>query len=87
MTAPPGVTVLTGGTGPQAVDPLTAWRRARRADALRVLARTDLATRAWTPRASPARAVRDTAPRGVLVTPAGRRLLDEAVAGPHPDRS
>lgn len=63
-------------------DGLTAWHRGRRADALRVLARTDLATRAWTLRAAPARAVRDTALRGALTTPAGRRLLAEAVAGP-----
>ncbi|MGW7316442.1 FAD-dependent oxidoreductase [Streptomyces sp. NPDC054865] len=81
------LTALPGDTGPQAVDPLTAWRRARRADALRVLARTDLATRAWTLRASPARAVRATTLRGLLGTPAGRRLPAEAVAGPHPDRS
>ncbi|MFD5410176.1 FAD-dependent oxidoreductase [Streptomyces nojiriensis] len=64
---------------------LTAWRRARRADALGVLARTDLATRAWTLRSAPARAVRDTAVRGALTTAAGRRLLAEAVAGPRPD--
>ncbi|MFF3013407.1 FAD-dependent oxidoreductase [Streptomyces sp. NPDC057939] len=83
----PEVTALPGGPAPRAVDPLTAWRRARRAEALRVLARTDLATRAWTLRASPARAVRDTALRGVLGTPAGRRLLAEAVAGPNPGRS
>ncbi|MEU4492895.1 hypothetical protein AB0F96_05395, partial [Streptomyces sp. NPDC023998] len=54
---------------------------------LRVLARTDLATRAWALRSAPARAVRDTALRGVLTTPAGRRLLAEAVAGPRPARS
>ncbi|MET9638585.1 NAD(P)/FAD-dependent oxidoreductase [Streptomyces virginiae] len=69
------------GAGP---DGLAAWRRGRRADALRVLARTDLATRAWTLRAAPARAVRDTALRGALTTSAGRRLLAEAVAGPRP---
>ncbi|MFI8344681.1 FAD-dependent oxidoreductase [Streptomyces sp. NPDC085639] len=63
---------------------LAAWRRARRADALGVLARTDLATRAWTLRSAPARAVRDTAVRGTLTTAAGRRLLAEAVAGPRP---
>ncbi|MFF4389570.1 FAD-dependent oxidoreductase [Streptomyces sp. NPDC001552] len=63
---------------------LAAWRRARRADALGVLARTDLATRAWTLRSAPARAVRDTAVRGALTTAAGRRLLAEAVAGPRP---
>ncbi|MFD8888884.1 FAD-dependent oxidoreductase [Streptomyces sp. NPDC059566] len=63
---------------------LAAWRRARRADALSVLARTDLATRAWTLRSAPARAVRDTAVRGALTTAAGRRLLAEAVAGPRP---
>ncbi|MEU2157991.1 NAD(P)/FAD-dependent oxidoreductase [Streptomyces sp. NPDC019396] len=73
--------------GGAAADGLTAWRRARRADALRVLARTDLATRAWTLRSAPARAVRDTVLRGVLTTPAGRRLLVEAVAGPRPGRS
>ncbi|MGW6878754.1 FAD-dependent oxidoreductase [Streptomyces goshikiensis] len=69
---------------PRAADAegLAAWRRARRADALGVLARTDLATRAWTLRSAPARAVRDTALRGVLTTPAGRRLLAESVAGP-----
>ncbi|MFD5488736.1 NAD(P)/FAD-dependent oxidoreductase [Streptomyces sp. INR7] len=67
------------GAGP---DGLAAWRRGRRADALRVLARTDLATRAWTLRAAPARTVRDTVLRGALGTPAGRRLLAEAVAGP-----
>ncbi|MFD5427155.1 FAD-dependent oxidoreductase [Streptomyces sp. NPDC127084] len=66
-------------------DGLSRWRRARRADALRVLARTGLATRAWTLRSAPARAVRDTALRGVLTTPAGRRLLAEAVAGPRPE--
>ncbi|MFG2982230.1 FAD-dependent oxidoreductase [Streptomyces sp. NPDC048258] len=78
--------VLPGATarGGPAADALTAWRRARRADALRVLARTDLATRAWTLRSAPARAVRDTALRGVLTTPGGRRLLAEAVAGPRP---
>ncbi|WP_051779012.1 FAD-dependent oxidoreductase [Streptomyces sp. NRRL S-241] len=63
---------------------LEAWRRSRRADALGVLARTDLATRAWTLRSAPARAVRDTAVRGALTTAAGRRLLAEAVAGPRP---
>jgi 2-polyprenyl-6-methoxyphenol hydroxylase-like FAD-dependent oxidoreductase len=68
-------------------DGLRAWRRARRADALRVLARTDLATRAWTLRSAPARAVRDTALRGVLGTAAGRRLLAEAVAGPRQART
>ncbi len=73
--------------GGPAADGLTAWRRARRADALRVLARTDLATRAWTLRSAPARAVRDTALRGVLTTPAGRRLLAEAAAGPRRPRS
>ncbi|MFD5546430.1 FAD-dependent oxidoreductase [Streptomyces goshikiensis] len=69
---------------PRAADAegLAAWRRARRADALGVLARTDLATRVWTLRSAPARAVRDTALRGVLTTPAGRRLLAESVAGP-----
>ncbi|MFJ6949287.1 hypothetical protein ACISU4_32435, partial [Streptomyces wuyuanensis] len=61
---------------------LAAWRRARRSDAVGVLARTDLATRAWVLRSAPARTVRDTALRGVLATPAGRRLLAEAVAGP-----
>ncbi len=66
---------------------LTAWRRSRRADALGVLARTDLATRAWTLRSAPARAVRDAALRGVLTTRTGRRLLAESVAGPHPGRS
>ncbi|MEU6294207.1 FAD-dependent oxidoreductase [Streptomyces erythrochromogenes] len=65
-------------------DGLAAWRRGRRADALRVLARTDLATHAWTLRAAPARAVRDTALRAALTTSPGRRLLAEAVAGPHP---
>ncbi|MFB6512486.1 FAD-dependent oxidoreductase [Streptomyces virginiae] len=63
---------------------LAAWRRARRADALGVLARTDLATRAWTLRSAPARAVRDTVVRGALTTAAGRRLIAEAVAGPRP---
>ncbi|MEU6486479.1 NAD(P)/FAD-dependent oxidoreductase [Streptomyces sp. NPDC046887] len=72
--------------GGPAADGLTAWRRARRADALAVLARTDLATRAWTLRAAPARAARDTALRGVLTTPAGRRLLAESIAGPRPRR-
>ncbi|MFJ1566037.1 FAD-dependent oxidoreductase [Streptomyces erythrochromogenes] len=65
-------------------DGLAAWRRGRRADALRVPARTDLATRAWTLRAAPARAVRDTALRGALTMPTGRRLFAEAVAGPRP---
>ncbi|MFD8192551.1 hypothetical protein [Streptomyces wuyuanensis] len=51
-----------------------------------MLARTDLATRAWVLRSAPARAVRDTALRGDLATPAGRRLLAEAVAGPRPTR-
>ncbi|MCS0637663.1 FAD-dependent monooxygenase [Streptomyces sp. LP05-1] len=78
----PGATAR-GGPAPGG---LTAWRHARRADALRVPARTDLATRAWTLRAAPARAVRDTALRGVLAVPADRRLLTEAVAGPHPLR-
>ncbi|MFD7611656.1 FAD-dependent oxidoreductase [Streptomyces sp. NPDC059828] len=73
--------------GGAAADGLTAWRRARRADALRVLARTDLATRAWTLRSAPARAVRDMALRGMLTAPAGRRLLVEAVAGPRSGRS
>ncbi|MFJ3922108.1 FAD-dependent oxidoreductase [Streptomyces sp. NPDC090022] len=73
-----------GGPG---ADALTAWRRSRRADALGVLTRTDLATRAWTLRSAPARAVRDTALRGVLTTPAGRRMLAEAVAGPRPARA
>ncbi|MGW6848297.1 FAD-dependent oxidoreductase [Streptomyces virginiae] len=63
---------------------LAAWRRTRRADALGVLARTDLATRTWTLRSAPARAVRDTAVRGALTTAAGRRLLAGAVAGPRP---
>ncbi|WKD30728.1 FAD-dependent oxidoreductase [Streptomyces xanthophaeus] len=66
---------------------LAAWRRARRADARGVLARTDLATRAWTLRSAPARAVRDTALRGALTTAAGRRLLAESVAGPRPTPS
>ncbi|MER6449281.1 FAD-dependent oxidoreductase [Streptomyces venezuelae] len=66
---------------------LAAWRRDRRADALGVLARTDLATRAWTLRSAPARAVRDTALRGALTTAAGRRLLAEAVAGPRAGRA
>ncbi|MFD9518384.1 FAD-dependent oxidoreductase [Streptomyces sp. NPDC059979] len=66
---------------------LTAWRRARRADALRVLARTDLATRAWTLRSAPARTVRDATLRATLTTPGGRRLLAEAVAGPRPRRT
>ncbi|MFJ2477410.1 FAD-dependent oxidoreductase [Streptomyces sp. NPDC087659] len=72
--------------GGPADDTLTAWRRARRSDAVGVLARTDLATRAWVLRSAPARALRDTALRGVLATPAGRRLLAEAVAGPASDR-
>ncbi|MFJ9648859.1 FAD-dependent oxidoreductase [Streptomyces sp. NPDC101206] len=78
--------VLPGAAagGAPADGALPAWRRARRADALGVLARTDLATRTWTVRSAPARAVRDTALRGVLGTPAGRRLLAEAVAGPRP---
>ncbi|MFD7321691.1 FAD-dependent oxidoreductase [Streptomyces sp. NPDC059875] len=73
--------------GGRAADVLAAWHRGRRADALRVLARTDLATRAWTLRSTPVRAVRDTALRGVLANRAGRRLLAEAVAGPRPARS
>ncbi|MYV77964.1 hypothetical protein GT352_29130, partial [Streptomyces sp. SID1046] len=44
----------------------------------------DLATRAWTLRSAPARAVRDTVVRGALTTAAGRRLIAEAVAGPRP---
>ncbi|MFB7368577.1 FAD-dependent oxidoreductase [Streptomyces sp. NPDC056222] len=76
----------TAHGGRSAADAVTAWHRARRADALRVLARTDLATRAWTLRSTPARAVRDTALRGILATPAGRHLLAEAVAGPRPPR-
>ncbi|MFI1471457.1 FAD-dependent oxidoreductase [Streptomyces wuyuanensis] len=75
----------TARGGPSA-DGLTSWRRARRSDAVGVLARTDLATRAWVLRSAPARTVRDTALRGVLATPAGRRLLAEAVAGPRPAR-
>ncbi|HEY9367976.1 NAD(P)/FAD-dependent oxidoreductase [Streptomyces sp.] len=77
-------TALPGATargGPSA-EGLRAWHRERRAEALRVLARTDLATRAWTLRSAPARAVRDAALRGVLASPAGRRVLAEAVAGP-----
>lgn len=62
-----------------------ATARGGPADAPGVLARTDLATRAWTLRSAPARAVRDTAVRGALTTAAGRRLLAEAVAGPRPD--
>lgn len=61
-----------------------ATARGGQADALGVLARTDLATRAWTLRSAPARAVRDTAVRGALTTAAGRRLLAESVAGPRP---
>ncbi|MFF8262273.1 hypothetical protein [Streptomyces virginiae] len=61
-----------------------AARRRGRADALRVLARTDLATHARTLRAAPVRTVRDALLRGALTAPAGRRLLAEAVAGPAP---
>lgn len=74
----------TARGGPADARP-AARRRTRRADAPGVLARTDLATRAWTLRSAPARAVRDTAVRGALTTAAGRRLLAEAVAGPRPD--
>ncbi|MGV9271591.1 FAD-dependent oxidoreductase [Kitasatospora sp. NPDC003701] len=79
--------VLPGATarraaGP-AAEPLAAWRRARRAEAVGVLARTDLATRAWTLRSGPARAARDGALRAVLATSPGRRLLAESVAGPY----
>ncbi|WP_405792131.1 FAD-dependent monooxygenase [Streptomyces sp. NBC_00029] len=78
---PAATAAARGGPSHEA---LTAWRRARRVDALGVLARTDLATRAWTLRSAPARVVRDTAVRGALTIPAGRRLLAEAVAGPRP---
>ncbi|MFG2821263.1 FAD-dependent oxidoreductase [Kitasatospora sp. NPDC048365] len=71
------------GAGPDS-PALRAWHRARRAEAWRVLARTDFATRAWTLRAAPARAARDTALRTVLATATGRRFLAESVAGPVP---
>ncbi|WP_354637571.1 FAD-dependent oxidoreductase [Kitasatospora camelliae] len=77
----PAATARTAGP---AADPLAAWRRRRRADALGVLARTDLATRAFTLRSGPARAVRDAAVRGALTTVAGRRLMAESIAGPRP---
>lgn len=81
----PGATARRGA-GP-AAEPLAAWRRARRAEAVGVLARTDLATRAWTVRSGPARAARDGVLRAVLATSAGRRLLAESVAGPYGVRS
>ncbi|PWK70984.1 hypothetical protein BCL76_10489 [Streptomyces sp. CG 926] len=79
---PPAVTARGGGRSDEG---LAAWRRTRRADALGVFARTDLAARAGTLRSAPARGrTGHGVVRGALTTTTGRRLLAEAVAGPRP---